>query len=141
MEILLSRYILSSVYIGGSLNSIGKLFEETVNSYDPGYGNTGDFTNHLQVLFKYHGESVAPLKRLYGVSEFVGKLFSANVVSQYPEANVEMFKFFTEVIMANLAYIKLEKLRMLKEYKSCKEGAWAVYEKMKELKTRLTRFS
>ncbi len=43
--------------------------------------------------------------------------------------------------MANLAFIKLEKLRMLKEYKSCKEGAWSVYEKMKELKLRLTRLN
>ncbi len=54
MEIIMSRYILSSVYIGGSLHSIGKLFEETTNSYDPGYTSSGDFSNHLQVLFKYH---------------------------------------------------------------------------------------
>lgn len=43
--------------------------------------------------------------------------------------------------MANLAYIKLEKFRMLKEYKSCKEGAWSVYEKMKDLKQRLNRLA
>lgn len=43
--------------------------------------------------------------------------------------------------MANLAYLKIEKYRLLKEYKSCKEGAWAVYEKLKELNIRQSRLS
>lgn len=55
MEILFSRFILSSVYIGGALTSIGKLFEETVKSYDLGYVSSGDFSYHLQILFQYLG--------------------------------------------------------------------------------------
>lgn len=36
----MSRYILSSVYIGGSIESIGVLFGQTANSYQPDYKNT-----------------------------------------------------------------------------------------------------
>ncbi len=45
------------------------------------------------------------------------------------------------MILVNLAYLKIEKYRILKEYKSCKEGAWAVYEKLKELNIRVNRLS
>ncbi len=53
MEIILSRYILSSVYIGGSLQNIGKLFEECVKSYDVGYTSAGDYCQNLKALFLY----------------------------------------------------------------------------------------
>jgi hypothetical protein len=71
-------------------------------------------------MWKYFNESVGPLKRMYPVIDDVAKLFSPYVLSQYPEASPDVFKFFTELIMANLAYLKLEKYRILKEYKSCK---------------------
>lgn len=116
----MSRLLLSSVYIGGAIQSIGKLFEETVASYDEGYSNSGLFTQHLQIMWKYFNESVRPLKRMYSVIDDVAKFFSPYVLSQYPEASPDVFKFFTELIMANLAYLKLEKYRILKEYKSCK---------------------
>ena len=63
---------------------------------------------------------MSPLKRLYPVVEDVGKLFGEYVKGQYLEARPEGFRLFTELVMVNLAYIKLEKYRILKEYKSCK---------------------
>ena len=83
-EIIMSRLLLSSVYIGGGIQSIGKLFEETVNSYETGYSNSGVFTSHLQILWKYFTESIGPLMRLYPVVDDVAKLFSPYVLSQYP---------------------------------------------------------
>lgn len=68
-------------------------------------------------------------------------LFPQQLIPMYPETNPQLFKLFTELIMSNLAYLKIEKYRILKEYRSCKEGAWAVYEKMKELKVRLGKFT
>lgn len=83
-EIIMSRLLLSSVYIAGSLKSIEKIFQETVNSYEEGYSNTGLFTQHLQIMWKYFSESLGPLKRLYPVVQDVGKLFSPYVLEQYP---------------------------------------------------------
>lgn len=86
-EIIMSRFILSSVYIGGALESIGKIFEETIKSYGVGYSNSGIFVNNLQIVFRYFTESIDPLKRLYGVIEHVGKLFNSNTIEKYPECN------------------------------------------------------
>lgn len=83
----MSRYLLSSVYIGGAFGSIGEIFKETANSYDVGYSNTGIFTNNLQILFRYFTESIDPLKRLYHVIEHVGKLFNTSNIEKYPELN------------------------------------------------------
>jgi hypothetical protein len=71
-------------------------------------------------MWKYFSEAVAPLKRLYPVVDDVGKLFGEYVAGQYLEARPDGFRFFTELVMTNLAYLKLEKYRILKEYKSCK---------------------
>ena len=91
----MSRLLLSSVYIGGAIQSIKKLFEETTNSYEEGYSNSGVFTNHLQIMWKYFTESISPLKRMYPAINEVAKLFSPYIISQYPEASPDVFKFFT----------------------------------------------
>lgn len=52
----------------------------------------------------------------------------------------DIFFVVRDVLTCNLAYLKLEKYRMMTEYRSCKEGAYAVFLRLQEIKKRLEKY-
>ena len=48
-----------------------------------------------------------------------------------------MFEVYTMLITCNLAYLKIEKYRQLREFKKAKEASWAVYLRVRDCKARL----
>lgn len=50
-----------------------------------------------------------------------------------------MFLSMSFLVACNLAYLKLEKYRLMSEYRSCKELAFAVCNLIKDTKTVLTK--
>lgn len=50
-----------------------------------------------------------------------------------------MFEVYTHMITCNLAYLKIEKLRLLSEFKQAKEAAYAVYLRVVDCKKRLNQ--
>lgn len=48
-----------------------------------------------------------------------------------------MFEVYTLMMSCNVAYLKIEKMRQLREFKKCKEAAYAVYLRMRDNATRL----
>lgn len=50
-----------------------------------------------------------------------------------------MFEVYSYLLTINLAFLKIEKLRMLNEFKKCKEAAYAVYLRILDAKTLLSK--
>ena len=49
-----------------------------------------------------------------------------------------MFEVYTMQVTCNLAYLKIEKYRQLREFKKAKEACWAVFLRVKDCKARLS---
>lgn len=47
-----------------------------------------------------------------------------------------MFEVYTSMVSCNLAYLKIEKCRHLREYKKCKEASWAVHLRLLDCKAK-----
>ena len=47
-----------------------------------------------------------------------------------------MFEVYTQMVTINLAYLKIQKLRLLSEFKSAKEASYAAYLRTVDCKTR-----
>lgn len=52
-----------------------------------------------------------------------------------------MFEIYSNLLTINLAFLKIEKFRLLSEYKSCKEASYAVYQRVKDSKIMLSKLS
>jgi hypothetical protein len=69
----------------------------------------------------------------------IESLATQQAKTKYVELNRKMFEIYTNLVMCNLVYIKIEKLRLLNEFRSCKEAAYAVYLKVEDSKLKLNQ--
>jgi hypothetical protein len=69
----------------------------------------------------------------------VESLASSEARGKYLELSRPMFELYTNLVMCNLAYLKIEKLRLLNEFKSCKEAAYAVFLKVEDCRLKLAQ--
>ena len=77
------------------------------------------------------------MKRLLPYFDAIEKLASQSTKSKYLELNKMMFEVYTNMISCNLAFLKIEKCRQLREFKKCKEASWAVYLRLLDCKAKL----
>lgn len=137
LEIVMSRLNLSSIYLAGAYNSMRTIFTETANSYREGVKMLPELVTTLQMTYQYFNEGYQPLKRLMPYFDAVESLASSTAKSKFIELNGKMFEVYTLMVGCNLAYLKIEKMRQLREYKKCKEAAYAVYLRMRDNASRL----
>lgn len=52
-----------------------------------------------------------------------------------------MFEVYANLLSINLAFLKIEKLRLLNEFKTCKEAAYAVYLRVVDCKLKLSQLN
>lgn len=91
----------------------------------------------VQITYQYFNEGYQPLKRLSPYFDAVEALASPGSRSKYIELNRGLFEIYTMMVSCNLAYLKIEKLRQLREFKKCKEASWAVFLRLKDCRSRL----
>lgn len=127
VEIVFSRLNISSIYQAGSLNSMRVIFMETANSYRAGFKATSDLVKNITVTYQYFNEGYQPIKRLLPFFDAVESLASNEVKAKYLELNKQMFEVYSNLLTINLAFLKIEKFRLLNEFKSSKEAAYATY--------------
>ena len=137
IEIVMSRYNLSSIYHAGAYNNMRTIFTDTASSYREGAKPSSELIKNIQIAFQYFNEGYQPLKRLLPYFDAVESLTSAPVREKYPELNKIMFEVYTCMITCNLAYLKIEKCRQLREFKKCKEASWAVYLRICDCKAKM----
>jgi hypothetical protein len=126
-EIVLSRLNISSIYQAGSLNSMRVIFMETANSYRAGFKATSELVKNIQITYQYFSEGYQPIKRLLPFFDAVESLVSPDSRGKYLEFSKQMFEVYSNLLTLNLAFLKIEKYRLLNEFKSCKEAAYAAY--------------
>lgn len=66
-----------------------------------------DLINNLKVTYDYFNEGYQPLKRLLPYFDAVESLVSAQTKAKYVELDKKMFEIQTNLVMCNLAYIKI----------------------------------
>ena len=137
IEIVLSRLNISSIYHAGAYNNMRAIFIETPKSYSPGFKASSELVSNLKIAYQYFNEGYQPLKRLLPHFQAVEDLASGPFNQKYAELNSNMFQVYTQMITLNLAYLKIEKLRLLSEFKTAKEACYACYLRAVDCKTRL----
>lgn len=141
LEIVMSRLNLSSIYQAGALNSMRVVFMETANSYRPGFKATADLVKNIQITYQYFSEGYQPVQRLLPYFDSIESLASTDAKGRYLELNKQMFEVYRNLLSINLAYLKIEKLRLLNEFKTCKEAAYAVYLRVLDSRTIMSQLS
>lgn len=139
---VMSRLTISSIYHAAAYSSLGYIFSETSNSFRKDYKNSPKLVTSLQITFKYFNQGYQPLKRLSEVYDTLEQLFSRNnqqAIKNIPEVRKQIFYSIRFLIGCNLAYIKMEKYRLMAEYRSCKQLAFGVYSLIKDTKTILSK--
>ena len=66
---------------------------------------------------------------------------SPNTKAKFLEVNKQPFQLYFNLLSINLAYLKIEKLRLLNEFKACKEAAYAVYLRILDSKSIILQIS
>jgi len=138
LEIVMTRYNICSLYHAGAYNNMRTIFTETANSYREGAKSSADLIKNIQITYQYFNEGYQPLKRLLPYFDSVETLASQATRNKYLELNRAMFEVYTYMVTCNLAYLKVEKYRLLREFKKCKEGCWAIFQRIKDCKARLS---
>lgn len=115
VEMVMSRYNLSSIYHAAAYSSLEFIFAETAPSFTK-IKDAPKFINNLQVAFKYFNEGFQPLKRLAEAYPALEQLIKNPPL----EARREIFFTIKDLVAINLCYLKLEKYRVMTEYRSCK---------------------
>ena len=137
IEIVLSRLNVSSIYHAGAYNNMRVIFMETPKSYQQGFKASSDLVHNLKIAYQYFNEGYQPLTRLLPHFQAIEDLASPPTKQKYAELNRNMFEVYTHMVSLNLAYLKIEKLRLLSEFKSAKEASYAAYLRAVDCKTRL----
>ncbi len=78
IEMVMSRYTISSIYHAAAYSNLQFIFNETNSSYQKGYKNSPKLINNLQITFKYFNQAFQPLKRLSEVYQTLEQLISKN---------------------------------------------------------------
>lgn len=141
LEIVMTRLNLSSIYQAGALNSMRVLFLETANSYRPGFKATAELVKNVQITYQYFSEGFQPVQRLLPYFDAVESLLSPDTRARFLELNRQMFEVYANLLSINLAFLKIEKLRLLNEFKTCKEAAYAVYLRVLDCRLKLAQLS
>lgn len=141
LEIVMTRLNVSSIYQAGALNSMRVVFLETANSYRPGFKATAELLKNIQITYQYFSEGYQPVQRLLPYFDAIESLASNETKGKYLELNRQMFEVYANLLSINLAFLKIEKLRLLNEFKSCKEAAYAVYLRVMDCKLKLAQLS
>ena len=77
IEMVMSRYNLSSIYHAAAYSSLEFLFMETANSFEK-VKEAPKFINNLQICFRYFNEGFQPLKRLAEAYSAIEQLLGEN---------------------------------------------------------------
>jgi hypothetical protein len=112
-EIVMSRLNISSIYQAGSLNSMRVIFMDTATSYRSGFKATSDLIKNTQITYQYFNEGYQPIKRLLPFFDAVEDLASTEAKNKYLELNKQMFEVYSNLLTINLAFLKIEKFRLL----------------------------
>lgn len=139
VEMIMFRYIVSSIYQLGSFSAFAEIFTTTKDSYNPKFQELASFSQQLSVATSYLTEAYEPLQRLNGVFTWLEKLMTPNS-QQFLETKKEVFKCHSLIIEVNIGYLMLEKLRLLGEFRKCKEGAKNIVDKLHQIKQTLSVF-
>lgn len=75
VEMVMSRYNLSSIYHAAAYSSLEYIFMETASTYEK-VKDAPKFINNLQISFKYFNEGYQPLNRLSEVYNTLEELFT-----------------------------------------------------------------
>lgn len=140
LEMIMSRLSSSAIYHLGAFSSIAGLLEITEASYDPKFKGLATLNNHIQVALSYFKEAYAPILRFSRVFSWVEKLMtgqSATII----DGRRDIFEVNKRLVECNIGYLMLEKLRMLGEFKKCKEGARNIHDKLLDCQQILHKYS
>ena len=138
LEIVMARLNISSIYHAGAYNNMRVIFMETPKSYKEGFKASSDLVNNLKIAYQYFNEGYQPLKRMLPYFDSIENLASSQTKNKYAELNKNMFEVYTHMVTLNLAYLKIEKLRLLSEFKTAKEASYAAYLRAVDCKKRLS---
>ena len=133
VEMIMFRYSLSALYHLGAYSSFMNIIQMTRESYNPKFGGLSTFSQQINVAALYLKEAYAPLARFHGVFSSVEKLLTP-ASHQFIELRKEVFGAHKLLFEVNLGYLILEKLRLLGEYRKCKEGAKDMVDKLYQVK-------
>ena len=136
----MSRLNLCSIYHAGAYKNFEKIFHSTASSFEQDYKNAKDFSNNLQVTFRYFYEGFQPLRRISSVFSSIEQLLSSEKARGLLEFKRDLFEGYRDLVECNLAFLKLEKYRILQEYKNCKEGAFAVVNRLGDVRQRIQKY-
>ena len=109
IQMVMSRYTISSIYHAAAYSSLEFIFRYTNNSYDKNYKESANFIKNIQIAFKYFNEGYQPLKRLLSGYQNLTQLLSKQFIQQNEilQVHPQIFKSITNLVACNLGYLKL----------------------------------
>jgi hypothetical protein len=117
------------MYHLGAFTAVAGLLESTKESYDPKSKNVAAFNNNVQLALSYFKEAYYPIGRFSKVYTWVERLMTGQS-QQVLEARRDVWEANRLLVECNVGYLMLEKLRVLNEFRKCREGARNVVDKL-----------